>query len=332
FTCAGERQLQHFQDWLERAGWTEEERAERAVAVPVSLSPDLPTPDRHGEPTFVYGGMFLPWQDPSVGLETLVDELERRDEGRLLFFGEMHPSFTGGLVEALIDRLGRSPRVEVRGLVPHAQLVEAYTRSHVAIDLMKANPERRLAFTTRTVEYLWCGLPVIYNDYAELADHIREYQAGWTVAPDDVEGLRRVVADIFEHPEQVEERGRNAQRLVRDRFTWDQTIAPADHFVRHPSMRRDQTLEDRISALIPAEVTLAVQRVRSRLPPSVDQGLLRVLGLLMGTKHHPDSDGDAPIPLELAILVNRVSRTLPEPVAKRARHTLRRVRGRERAR
>ncbi|MDQ3679014.1 MAG: glycosyltransferase [Actinomycetota bacterium] len=332
FTCAGERQLQHFQDWLERAGWTEEERAERAVAVPVSLSPDLPTPDRHGEPTFVYGGMFLPWQDPSVGLETLVDELERRDEGRLLFFGEMHPSFTGGLVEALIDRLGRSLRVEVRGLVPHAQLVEAYTRSHVAIDLMKANPERRLAFTTRTVEYLWCGVPVIYNDYAELADHIREYQAGWTVAPDDVEGLRRVVADIFEHPEQVEERGRNAQRLVRDRFTWDQTIAPADHFVRHPSMRRDQTLEDRISALIPAEVTLAVQRVRSRLPPSVDQGLLRVLGLLMGTKHHPDSDGDAPIPLELAILVNRVSRTLPEPVAKRARHTLRRVRGRERAR
>lgn len=330
FTCAGERQLHYFQDWLERAGWSDEERAERAAAVPVSLSPELLTPRRERQLTFVYGGMFLPWQDPSVGLRTLVDELERRGEGRLLFFGDHHPTFRGGVVEAVIDRLSRSPRVETRGLVPHDELVESYTRSHVAIDLMKANTERRLAFTTRTVEYLWCGLPVIYNDYAELADHIREYEAGWTVDPEDAEGLGKLISDIFEHPDQVDERGRNAQRLVRDRFTWDHTIAPVDHFVRHPSVRRDQTLEDRISALMPAEVTLAVQRLRSRLPEPVDKGLLRVLGLVAGTKGDSGRAGDAPIPLELAVLVNRASRSLPAPMAKTARRVLRAVRGRSR--
>ncbi len=234
-------------------------------------------------------------------------------------------------MEAVIDRLGRSRRVEIRGLVAHDELVEAYTRSHVAIDLMKANTERRLAFTTRTVEYLWCGLPVIYNDYAELAEHIREYEAGWTVDPEDAEGLGRVITEVFEHPDQVDERGRNAQRLVRDRFTWERTIAPADHFLRHPSVRRGQTLEDRISALMPAEVTLAVQRLRSKLPPSVDQRLIRALGLLSGTKGGTDGSSDASIPLELAVLVNRVSRSLPEPVARSARRILRRVPGGEKA-
>jgi len=73
------------------------------------------------------------------------------------------------------------------------------------------------------VEYLWCGLPVIYNNYAEITDYIREYNAGWIVDPQDREAIATVL-EIFEHPEQVAERSQNAQRLVRERLTWDKTI------------------------------------------------------------------------------------------------------------
>jgi len=45
------------------------------------------------------------------------------------------------------------------------KLIE-YTGASVAWDVMARNPERELAFTSRTVEYLWC-LPVVYNNYAE---------------------------------------------------------------------------------------------------------------------------------------------------------------------
>jgi len=58
-------------------------------------------------------------------------------------------------------------------------------------------PEREL-FTTRTVEYLWCGLPVIYNNYAEITDYIREYNAGWIVDPQDREAIATVLNEIFE--------------------------------------------------------------------------------------------------------------------------------------
>lgn len=239
FTCAGEKQLAYFQSWLEQAGWTEQERRERTAAIPVSLSPDLPERHPRDELTFVYGGVFLPWQDPSNGLSALVQALERRNYGKLYFFGGKHPVYPvdPGIFDSLLAQLKKSSRVVTPGMVPHDDLVAEYTRAHVAMDLMKRNPERELAFTTRTVEYLWCGLPVIYHDYAELSDYIREYNAGWVVDPEDREAIAAVLDEIFEHPEQVIERGRNAQRLVRERLTWDKTITPLDSFVRHPRMR-----------------------------------------------------------------------------------------------
>ncbi|MGH2523627.1 MAG: glycosyltransferase, partial [Anaerolineales bacterium] len=121
--------------------------------------------------------------------------------------------------------------------VPHDELIARYTRARLAIDVMRRNPERELAFTTRTVEYLWCGLPVIYHDYAELSDYIRQYNAGWIVNPEDRAALAATFDEILQDPEQIAERGRNAQRLVRERLTWDRTMGPVDRFVRHPRVR-----------------------------------------------------------------------------------------------
>src|SRR5690606_23877220 len=106
--------------------------------------------------------------------------------------GGKHPVYPvdPGIFEPLLERLKQSPRVTAPGMVSHDDLIDRYRRAHVAVDVMKRNPERELAFTTRTVEYLWCGLPVIYHDYAELSDYIREYEAGWTVDPEDPEALR----------------------------------------------------------------------------------------------------------------------------------------------
>jgi glycosyltransferase involved in cell wall biosynthesis len=239
FTCAGKKQRAYFQPWLEHAGWTEQERRELTGVVPVSLSPHLPERDPADELTFVYGGVFLPWQDPSVGLQLLVEAMERRGYGKLLFFGGKHPfhRVSTGIFDTLLDQLKKSSHVIASGIVPHETLINEYTRAHVAIDLMNRNPERELAFTTRTVEYLWCGLPVIHNDYAELSDYIREYDAGWTIDPQDREAITATLDEIFKHPEQLAERAQNAQRLVRKQLTWDKTIGPLDAFVRHPQRR-----------------------------------------------------------------------------------------------
>jgi glycosyltransferase involved in cell wall biosynthesis len=210
--------------------------------IPVSLAPDSP---KHAwsaqEVNFVYGGMFLPWQDPSVGLSTLVSVLESEGAGRLDFFGARHPMYPEmetPLLDELEGRLNDSPRVTVHGLWPRDRLLEHYRQSYVALDLMRRNSERELAFTTRTAEYLWCGLPVIYNDYGELTSMIRDYEAGWIVSPEDADTLRELLRKIVHDPAEIRRRSANAQRLARERLNWARTTDPLDRFCRDPIRRR----------------------------------------------------------------------------------------------
>lgn len=243
FTCAGTKQMAYFQSWLERAGWTEEERQKHAAVIPVSLSADLPEHKPGEELTFVFGGVFLPWQDPSNGLLELVNALERNARGRLEVYGGKHPfiPIDIGVFGPLMEKLAASPRVVIQGMISHDDLIRRYQQAHVAIDVMRRNPERELAFTTRTVEYLWCGLPVIYHNYAELSDYIREYDAGWVVDPEDRAALAAVLDDIILHPEQITAKSKNAQRLAQECFNWDKAIEPLHQFIVRPIVRmKDQ--------------------------------------------------------------------------------------------
>jgi glycosyltransferase involved in cell wall biosynthesis len=239
FCCAGNLQRLYFLPWLMQAGFHFDDG--RVCAIPISLSPDLPPHEFSNEITFVYGGVFLPWQDPRAGLQEVLMQLQRRDQGCLKFFGGKHPVYPidTGLFDELRVQLVHHPRVQVQPMVAHDELIETYRHAHVAIDLMTRNPERELAFTTRTVEYLWCGLPVIYNDYSELSRYIREYSAGWAIDPNDHTALETAVSQVFEQTDRVREYSRNAQRLVRERLTWDSTIEPLDAICCHP-LRRER--------------------------------------------------------------------------------------------
>jgi glycosyltransferase involved in cell wall biosynthesis len=258
FTCAGEQQRHYFYPWLLLAGF--DVRQDVIGVIPVSMPPDAPQqmPDPGGL-TFVYGGVFLPWQDPTVALETLVQVLEERRSGQLRIFGGAHShiDIPLGKYRDLIPRLAASSRVELMGMVPRDDLVQAYLRSQVAVDLMARNPERELAFTTRTVEYMWCGLPVLYNNYAELSSYIRAYDAGWTVDPLDAGAIRAVFESILDDPAALTRKSENARRLVRERLSWDRTAGPLDAFCRQPykrnlAQRGHLTVVDALVPLPPA--------------------------------------------------------------------------------
>lgn len=239
FTCAGSLQMLYFYPWLVQAGFDISQS--EFAHIPISLSPQLQphSAEENPEVTFVYGGVFLPWQDPTLSLSILVEEMEKAGRGRLLFFGGKHPIYPvdTGVFESLKAQLEKSSHVHFQPMRPRDEIVEIYARADVAIDLMARNPERELAFTTRTVEYLWCGLPVIYNNYAELAPMIREYNAGWSLDPQDADTIRSVIRSILENPQQLKERSQNAHRLVQEKLIWNRTVAPLENFVRNPVYR-----------------------------------------------------------------------------------------------
>jgi len=249
FVSSGDVQQTYFDGWLAMADFPRDEEGaidrEKVGVIPFSVSPDLPTrPPRGNRPlTFIYGGYFLPWKDPSNALTTIATWATKQ-RAKVRVFGGRPPfhAVPPGVMGELIHELEAMPSVEFHGILPFDALVEEYRSVDVAIDLMKRNRERELAFTTGTVIYLWAGIPVIYNNYSELSRYIADYDAGWTLDPDDTCGLKALLEEIRQHPEIIARKSANAQRLVRDHFTWDRTIEPLDAFCRKPSVRPKPTM------------------------------------------------------------------------------------------
>lgn len=228
---------------------------------------------------FVYGGIFLPWQNPASALLTVASALDEEKRGFLEVIGGRHPfhAVDTGSFGPLVDKLAQMPRVRMSGLLPHDKLVERYVQAHVAVDMMMPNAERELAFPSRTVHYMWCGLPVIHAAFSEVAEYIRDWEAGWVVPHDDPEALREVVRSVLANPGEARRRGLNAQRLVRERFSWDRTIEGLDRFVRQPYIRsgrgeRSREKRDQIAiGQSSAYLLKSANGIGSALPPRLQK-------------------------------------------------------------
>jgi hypothetical protein len=248
--CSGEYQRRYFLPFLLEAGHNLQ--CENVLPViPFSVPPPAdstnegePSLNEMNEPLFVYGGAFLAWQDPVRALTWLLEEMDATNKGRLLFVGGAHPVIdaSGGRFLALDAMLRNHPRVERRGFLSFEDLTAAYREATVAVDLMTRNAERELAFTTRTMIYLWCGLPVIHDDYSEVGEIIDRNDCGWTLSPDDEAGFRRVVREILDDQAPLSEM-REKALTVTGQYNWERTITPLADFCMAPHMRASRDMD-----------------------------------------------------------------------------------------
>ena len=217
-------------------------RADAGAVVPISCPPDFP-PATSEEPLhFVAGGVFWPWADVSDGLVDLLGVLDDADVGTVDLYGGKYDIRSD--TQDYVDPRSKLPqdhaRLTFKGLVPIDQLWDEYRRAGVAFDLMARNPERELNLSFRQVDYLRCGLPIITAPGQVIADDLEEYGAGWLVEPGDKDALRALIRRLSAHPEEVAAASAAAQRLARERYSWDVTTGPLLDAVASP-LRRQHT-------------------------------------------------------------------------------------------
>ena len=248
-TCSGELQKLYFYPYLLMAGF--DLKKLDVPVIPFSVPP-LPSPanDPREEFSFVYGGAFLPWQNPERAIGWLLDEFDKAGRGKLYFYGGAHPELdvSRGRFAQLQARLQNHSRVEMRSFASFDKLMIDYQGFEVALDLMERNPERELAFATRTMMYMYCGLPVIHNDYSELAGIIANGGCGWTISPDDEPTFRETVRRILAREAPLTQMCAKARETAAC-FSWDKTIAPLADFCKKPHVRAGKSAAFAVEAL-----------------------------------------------------------------------------------
>lgn len=168
-------------------------------------------------PRILYAGQLYPWK----GVDVLVDAVARVPAARLVILGGIPGEADESRVRARAETLGIADRVELRGLVPQAEVARELARARVV-----AVPVRRTAMTLRhtsplkAFEAMAAGRPILASDLPSSREFLRHGENAWLVPPDDpaalAGGLARLLGD-----DALSERIARAAFEDAVAFSWD---------------------------------------------------------------------------------------------------------------
>lgn len=192
------------------------------------------------------GGVYN-WFDP-LTLIRAVDLLRtEHDDVRLCFLGMQHPNpevpemGIARQTRALAEQLGLTGRYVFfnETWVPYTERQNWLMDADCGVTTHFEHVETTFAFRTRVLDYLWVGLPIVTTDGDSFADLVRQENLGVVVPAEDpaalAEALRKVLYD-----ETFAAGCRERIAAVRERFTWENVLAPLVEFCRVPRPAADR--------------------------------------------------------------------------------------------
>lgn len=153
---AHQGQRDHWQAILRLVGV--EDIDERLLVTPLGLDPS--PHNAPNELTLVGGGRVWPWQHPWDNLRRLLNVLDSRQEGRVIWFSPPDQSIP-------IEH----ERLTIQSWTSRAAYRAILSQAAIGLDLNPPSPERRLACAFRHMEFLGCGLPILSANTNILSTH-----------------------------------------------------------------------------------------------------------------------------------------------------------------
>jgi glycosyltransferase involved in cell wall biosynthesis len=163
----------------------------------------------------VFVGRLVPYKGADILIKAAAEFLKR---GQL----ELHIIGDGvqrDLLERLVDRLSIRDSVRFYGDIPHTQI-----QHHLRTCDFMAFPSIRELGGAVVIEAMALGVTPVVADYAGPADLVDENTGIRIPFRDEkslIDGMRRAIGEIIDHPEVLERLGAAARQRVLADLTWD---------------------------------------------------------------------------------------------------------------
>lgn len=219
FLAAGGRRL------LERAAaihWTDESERSRAPQF-ASARPSFVIPLGVDERLFETRWseereqtvLFLSRLHPKKNVESLVDAFGALGEAgaawRLVVAGEGEAAYVASLKARAAGVKGR---IELVGWLSGEEKLRVLVTAALLV-----LPSRQENFGIAVAEAMAAGTPVVVSEAVALSGVVRREGTGW-VAPEDSEGLARILSRAIASPLERARRGAAGRRLAEERYRW----------------------------------------------------------------------------------------------------------------
>jgi glycosyltransferase involved in cell wall biosynthesis len=265
FVCSGERQRDFFLGVLEANGrinpytYDEDKTLRRLVdIVGYGLPSESPQHTRHvlkgvhktiaqDDKIILWIGGIWAWYDPLTLLRAMKRINEQRDDVKLVFLGVRHPA--PGLVGdmdivarafQLSQELGLCDRtVFFEEWAPYEERANYLLEADLGISFHFDHLEGRFCYRTRTLDFIWTGLPFIATAGDTISQLVNGYGLGRTVGFEDDEGLTAAILDLLNTPDLREKLRPNFERLARE-MTWERVTEPLAAFCAAPRLAPDR--------------------------------------------------------------------------------------------
>jgi glycosyltransferase involved in cell wall biosynthesis len=148
------------------------------------------------------------------GVGTLIDAAVRleheREDAKVIIAGD-------GAEREELQRRARDlglQRVEFRGRLTRDEVPALIASADIAVMSLRDLPLFQDAVPTKLLEYMASGRPVVAAAAGQVAELLRDAEAGLPCPPEDPEAMANAILELAAHPARAQEMGRNGRRYV----------------------------------------------------------------------------------------------------------------------
>jgi glycosyltransferase involved in cell wall biosynthesis len=179
-------------------------RSENLVTIPNGFDPDDFVSPGRGDPTdrpyqVVYMGTFNPDTNPEPFFKAWSNLLIKKElpEDKMKL---IHLGLSIGLdLDGLIRKYDLSGMIERRGYLPHRDALKILTQADLLLLVVSEARDTELISTGKIYEYLYAQKPILamVPQDGVAASLIKQFNAGQTIAPNDIIGIERALKSCY---------------------------------------------------------------------------------------------------------------------------------------